>query len=72
MRIIRVFRGVWREKKGRRRRKKESNGEREETKRTGVVYSTGKKSTTGATITPLTYNYYVVEKSFVCYHKPKR
>lgn len=71
MRIIRVFRGVWREKKGRRREEGEQWRERRD-KRTGVVYSTGKKSTTGATITPLTYKYYVVKKSFVCYHKPKR
>lgn len=50
---------------------KESNGERRD-ERTGVVYSTGKKSTTGATITPLTCKYYVVKKFFVCYHRPKR
>ena len=66
MRIVKVFRGVWREKG--RRKQGESNGKRD--KRTGVVYSTDKMSTTGATITPLTYKYAVW--SFACYHNPKK
>jgi len=37
-------------------KKNGSNGRKRRDKRTGVVYSTCKKSTTGATINPLTYN----------------